>query len=130
MIGVGMWRNLLALFAQTAEAVELAKKASDRLMVEWGVAGVLVLVIVVSSATLIFYFTRALSKQHTTMTAANAAQRAELLAVNKDIKDSFIKALKEERESSAREREGHRQMTQLLVDRLCGKPLESGHSDG
>lgn len=44
------------ILAQAGEAIEVAKRAGDQLMIQWGVAGILVLVIIGASVLLIRYF--------------------------------------------------------------------------
>lgn len=80
----------MILLAQTGEAVKVATEGSTKLMTEWGVAGVLVIVIIAASAVMIRWFQNALKDQ-----------RGEFIAAQKEMKDSFLAALKQERESCA-----------------------------
>jgi hypothetical protein len=90
---------MLLLFAQTAEAVEIAKKASERLLDEWKVAGVLLIVLIGGGAFLIWYFISALEKQRKHMSEANESQRKEMSAANEALSIAFVKALKDERDA-------------------------------
>ena len=77
----------------------MAKKAADQVMLQWGVAGVLLVVIILASAFIIWHLAVANRDQRKEMTAANDAIRKEMAAANEALSTSFLKALKEEREA-------------------------------
>lgn len=88
------------LLAQVVEKV--AVDASTRLASDFGLVGILILIIVGSGFLMIRWFQTALKEQRGELLAINAAQRKEHLDAQKEMKDSFLLALKEGREICAK----------------------------
>ncbi len=106
---------MLPLIAQAGEALGVAKEAATRLIDEWRVAGILLLVLICVMIAALWLAWTTINRQWTTIKekdealeaaglareAAEAAIRKEMMAANKEMKDSFVQALKEQREMDA-----------------------------
>lgn len=128
---------LLMLLAQAGEAIEVAKRAGDRLMVEWGVAGVLVLVIIAASTLLIRHFIKTgkddretCAKQHAEL-VANFDKRAEAARLSREKEmDTLCDTIEKWRKTSEEGDKAMRDVFQLWMNKMADKVLDGGDDDG